>query len=94
MCSLSVPTGAEAKILIGSGCWGWKLYIYGSWTAGIIYVFEKIIMNNANSTIKIEWKDDISPSGDFREKSQFQSFSDGPSGQVLTVLFTMYSCDL
>lgn len=59
-------------------------YIYGSRTAGIIYVLETIIMNNANSAIKIERKGDISSSGNFKEKSQFQSFSGGLSDQAST----------
>jgi hypothetical protein len=54
--------------------WEWVVgleTIYDGWTAGMIYVLKTIIMNNANLAIKIEWKDDILQSGNFKDKLLF-----------------------
>lgn len=56
--------------------WEWvmglEIYIYGGWTAVIIYVFEAIIMNNANLAIKIEWGDNILLGGMLRKSNSFR----------------------
>lgn len=51
---------------------GLEIYIYGGWTAVIIYVFEAIIMNNANLAIKIEWGDNILLGGMLRKSNSFR----------------------